>query len=522
MKVNEKLSILFFLSRKRENPATRLAPIYIRITINEDRKEFSSGQQCLVTDWCNNRKIVTAKTPQARAVNNELTEIKASLLKLYDVLELQGKTVSSDMLREEYRKSKGTSDKKPKLVIPVPVSDQESASIIGIKGGHLAATTDNDFDIRKTVLGLSERAKELDLEKRKLDKFKHELVKAHHVAQYEKNRDQLQADIERATLKAAVHFESIDIQKVALLDLSFEILLYYLRRAVAGTCAFSTFRRHCATHEKIQAFNWYRFKDADLPASSIKIKYAKEIYEYLTIVDVCDNNSAMKHIKLIKQVYDRAVENGYQLINPLHKFKCTYIEPEPAALEMEDILKLINTDFGESLNEKRDAFIFSCFTGYAYEEVRRFTYDDVYTGLDGKKWLRIFRTKTINTGGFTERVPLLPIAVDIIERYNNHPCRRVSNKLLPIASNQAYNSDLKIIARTCGISLDLTTHDARHTFATTITLENDVPLSTVSKMLGHKSIRTTERYAKVTKRKISKNMEKVRDLLFENGSLKML
>lgn len=522
MKVNEKLSVLFFLSRKRENPVTGLAPIYIRITINEDRKEFSSGQQCLATDWCNKKKSVTAKTLEARAVNNELTEIKATLVKLYDVLELQGKTVSSDMLREEYRKSKGLIAKKPQHTTSVSCSsDHTAASIVGSKQGRSVAITASDFDIRKTVLSLSERAKELDLEKRKLDKFKHELVKAHRVAQYEKNRDQLQADIEKATLKAAIHFESIDISKVALLDLSFEILLYYLRRAVAGTCAFSTFRRHCATHEKIQAFNWYRFKDVDLPASSIKIKYAKEIYEYMTIVDVCDNNAAMKHIKLIKQVYDRAVENGYQLINPLHKFKCTYIEPEPAALEMEDILKLINTDFGEPLNEKRDAFIFSCFTGYAYEEVRRFTYDDIYTGLDGKKWLRIARTKTVNTGGFTERVPLLPIAVDIIERYNNHPCRLVSNKLLPIASNQAYNSDLKIIARTCGIALDLTTHDARHTFATTITLENDVPLSTVSKMLGHKSIRTTERYAKVTKRKISKNMSSVEKLLFDDGKLRM-
>lgn len=508
MKVNEKLSILFFISRKRESSISGLVPIYVRVTINEDRKEFSSGQQCLATDWCNKRKSVIAKTPEARAVNNELTEVKARLVKLYDLLELQGKTVSSEMLREEYRKSKGLTGKKPKPGASVRNSEQQVLKPI------------IDFNIRKTVLSLTERAKELEREKRELDKYKHELVKAHRVAQYEKNCKQLQADIEKATLKAAVHFESIDISKVALLDLSFEILLYYLRRAVGGTCAFSTFRRHCATHEKIQAFNWYRFKNVDLPASSIKIKYAKEIYEYLTIVDVCDNNAAMKHVKLIKQVYDRAVENGYQLINPLHKFKCTYIEPEPAALEMEDIMKLINTDFGEPLNEKRDAFIFSCFTGYAYEEVRRFTYDDIYIGQDGKKWLRITRTKTVNTGGFTERVPLLPIAVDIIERYNNHPCRRVSNKLLPIASNQAYNSDLKIIARTCGIGLDLTTHDARHTFATTITLENDVPLSTVSKMLGHKSIRTTERYAKVTKRKISKNMLAVENLLFENGLLK--
>lgn len=186
MKVNEKLSILFFISRKRENPATGLAPIYIRITINEDRKEFSSDQLCLATDWCNKKKSVTAKTREARAVNNELTEIKATLVKLYDVLELQGKAVSSDMLREEYRKSKGLIAKKSQPTISMSGSDQAAAPNLSNKEGQSVAKPVNDFDIRKTVLGLSERAKELDLEKRKLDKYKHELVKAHRVAQYEK------------------------------------------------------------------------------------------------------------------------------------------------------------------------------------------------------------------------------------------------------------------------------------------------------------------------------------------------
>ena len=125
------------------------------------------------------------------------------------------------MLREEYRKSRGLITKKLQPVISISRSNQVTLSSAGSKQGQPVTKAVNDFDIRKTVLELSERAKELDLEKRKLEKFKHELVKAHRVAQYEKNHKQLQADIEKATLKVSVHFECIDISKVALPDLSF-------------------------------------------------------------------------------------------------------------------------------------------------------------------------------------------------------------------------------------------------------------------------------------------------------------
>jgi len=130
-------------------------------------------------------------------------------------------------------------------------------------------------------------------------------------------------------------------------------------------------------------------------------------------------------------------------------------------------------------------------------------------GIDGGKWIVKDREKTKST----ERVPLLPIALEIIERYMNNYYCQVKNRLLPVSTNQCYNAYLKEIAVICKIDKHLTTHVARHTFATSVTLENDVPIETVSQMLGHKSIKTTQIYAKVTQRKMSNNMKALEEKL---------
>jgi len=121
--------------------------------------------------------------------------------------------------------------------------------------------------------------------------------------------------------------------------------------------------------------------------------------------------------------------------------------------------------------------------------------------------------------GVEETVPLLPVALEIIKKYNDHPYCLAENKLLPVNSNFRYNAYLKELAVICGISKDLTTHTARHTFATTITLENDVPIETIGKMLGHKDLRSTQKYAKITKQKISNKMKSLENKLFNADGL---
>lgn len=147
-------------------------------------------------------------------------------------------------------------------------------------------------------------------------------------------------------------------------------------------------------------------------------------------------------------------------------------------------------------------FVFSCYTGLAYVDILGLTKSSIKIGIDGNHWLIIDRAKT-NT---PSRIPLLQKALDIIEKYKKHPKTINSEKLLPIISNQKINEFLKEIGVLCNIDKNITFHLARHTFATTVTLTNGVPIETVSKMLGHKSISTTQIYSKVVEQKISTDM----------------
>lgn len=167
------------------------------------------------------------------------------------------------------------------------------------------------------------------------------------------------------------------------------------------------------------------------------------------------------------------------------------------------------------LCEVRDVYVFSCYTGFAYIDATNLSPDNIVIGMDGNKWAKTNRQKT----GMPELVPLLPPALEIIEKYKDHPYCIANNKLLPILSNQKYNKNLKEIATYARIKKNLTTHIARHTFATTILLDNDVPLETTSKLLGHNSIRSTQIYAKVSLKKLSNNMNDLRTKLFSKDDI---
>jgi integrase len=156
----------------------------------------------------------------------------------------------------------------------------------------------------------------------------------------------------------------------------------------------------------------------------------------------------------------------------------------------------------ERLEHVRDCFVFCCFTGLAYADVKKLTHDDFVIGIDGDLWINTKRTKTKTKSN----IPVLPTALLILEKYEHSPLL-VDKKVLPVLTNQKMNAYLKEIADLSGINKHLTTHLARHTFATTVTLSNGVSIESVSKMLGHKSLRTTQHYAKILNRKVSEDMQ---------------
>ncbi|MDP3667904.1 MAG: site-specific integrase [Sediminibacterium sp.] len=143
----------------------------------------------------------------------------------------------------------------------------------------------------------------------------------------------------------------------------------------------------------------------------------------------------------------------------------------------------------------------------AYSDVKKLKRSEIVIGIDGEKWLISKRQKT----NITARIPLLPQALNIIDRYENNPQCILESKVLPVLSNQKMNAYLKEIADLCAINKNLTYHIARHTFATTVTLTNGVPIETVSKMLGHRNLKTTQHYAKILDIKISEDMKQLRN-----------
>jgi site-specific recombinase XerD len=288
----------------------------------------------------------------------------------------------------------------------------------------------------------------------------------------------------------------------------------FAEKVATGRKAKNTLKCVHTTNEKIKAFLKYNFHVSDIYLREIKHSFAPNLEHFLVTRQGLSNNSAMKYIRTFKRMIKQAVDQDWMSSNPLSGFKCTYDQPQRDCLTMEEIMILYKKDLHLArLSEVRDVFIFSCFTGYAYRDVLTLTADNVVIGIDGGKWIVKDREKTNSP----ERIPLLPIASEILERYKNHPYCLYYGCLLPVNSNQCYNGYLKEIADLCGIKKNLTTHVARHTFATTVTLENDVPMETVSQMLGHESIKTTQIYAKVTQREVSYNMRALRKRLFGEG-----
>ena len=224
----------------------------------------------------------------------------------------------------------------------------------------------------------------------------------------------------------------------------------------------------------------------------------------------------MKHIVKLRKIVGIAIKNEWLDRDPFIKFKYTYERYERQLLTAEELEIIENTTFKfEHIEYVKDIFVFCCYTGLAYIDVYNLKPENICIGIDGGHWINTSRQKT----GTPVKVPLLSKPMAIIERYKNNPWCSNENRVLPVLANNRLNAYLKVIADICGIPKNLTFHMARHTFATTITLTNGVPIESVSSMLGHTDIKTTQIYAKVIQNKISADMNLLREKL-ENKPLK--
>lgn len=287
----------------------------------------------------------------------------------------------------------------------------------------------------------------------------------------------------------------------------------YHYKLALSTIKPGTLKNYRTTEKYLRAFLQDIQKSEDIFLSRIRYSFITTFENYLRMHVPTDhqkpmgNNTVMKHLQRLRKIVSMTVRLEWIDKDPFANYKASYERKEREflsgveldAIELKD-LKI------ERLKYVRDLFVFSCYTGLAYIDTITLTDDNLVMGIDGGKWIHTHRTKT----GNSVRIPLLDKAEALIEKYKDHPKAIYNGTLFPKISNQKLNAYLKEIADLCDIKKNITFHLARHTFATTITLSNGVPLATVSKLLGHAKITSTQIYAKIIETKVSDDMKNLR------------
>jgi site-specific recombinase XerD len=400
--MNTTVSVLFYIKRAKANNEG-ICPIYVRVTIQSKRFEFSANKYVNPERWSVEGTKVKGGNEEARTINSHLDYLKNQVLEAEKRLFKKDIKVTSEILKKELF---GIADTKRMLI---PIFQDHNDRIKELVGKEYAPGT--------------------------LERYKTSLS------------------------------------------------------------------------HTIEFLEW-KYKISDIEINKIDYAFVTDYEFFLRSVRNCANNTAVKYIKNFNKIIKLCLANDWMYKNPFANYKSKVKEVERVYLSEEEIQSIINKDFkNERLSLVRDIFLFSCFTGLAYIDVKNLTKSHISIGIDGDKWIFTHRQKTETAS----KIPILPVTQLIINKYADHPQSVNEDKLLPILSNQKMNAYLKEIATVCEIEKELTFHIARHTFATTVTLTNGVPIESVSKMLGHKNLRTTQHYAKVLDKKVSEDMKILRD-----------
>jgi site-specific recombinase XerD len=400
----------FHILAKKKNKRG-LAPIYLRLTVNGKRKEYSISRRVQPEFWNTKMEKVMGSNPNEKEINTHINNIRHKLNKIHQVLSDTDQPITAAIMIGNL---KGENKKPPKLTLEV----------------------------------------------------------------FREHNNQMD-------------------------------------RLSGKSISKSTAKRYWTCYNHIEQFINEELKTDDYPMNDINHQFITKFEYFLKTKRECNHNSALKYVNNFKKIIRIALANEWIDRDPFYNYKVQFDTVEREFLNEEEVQKLIEKDLHlDRLKLVRDMFVFSCYTGLAYSDVKKLSSADITKGIDDGKWIRIKRTKTKSLSS----IPLLPVAEEILDRYQDYPEVKHGKYVLPVLSNQKSNAFLKEIAALCGITKPLTTHLARHTFATTITLTNGVPIESVSKMLGHRDLRTTQHYAKIVDRKISDDMKALRKKLEEKAA----
>lgn len=301
-------------------------------------------------------------------------------------------------------------------------------------------------------------------------------------------------------------------QKPMLLDI-FNIHNRQMEELLGNEYEENTLKGYRTTISHLKGFLIAQYKAADICIDKLDFGFITGFEHYLKTAAKLEPISAKKYIKNLKKVVSNYIVKPKLLPdNPFSQYKNKAKPKEKDFLSQIQLDRIINLNIKvERVDRVRDIFVFCCYTGLSYADVKKLKRNEIVTGVDGEKWIFTSRKKTETNS----RIPLLEPAINIIKKYNDHPL--CTDHVLPVLTNQKMNSYLKEIADLCDITLNLTFHLSRHTFATTVTLSNGVPIESVSKMLGHLDIKTTQHYAKILDLKVSHDMALLKKKLISSA-----
>ncbi len=313
------------------------------------------------------------------------------------------------------------------------------------------------------------------------------------------------------------HSPDYHIEKVKASYLGYEnhpkqFLKYYerfldkLREEVGKTISSASLQKYGVIKKHFADFIKKEYGRSDIAFPELNYEVIKGFYHYLVVHADHQNNTASRALKTLKTVVLNALKDGTLKQDPFRDVRIHMDPVDRGFLTDVEVALIIDADIEANTNIEfvRDVFLFACFTGLAYIDVANLTYDNI-KDVDDRQWIVTSRQKT----KVSSHIPLLSIPLQVIEKYRG---KADGNKVFPMLSNQKMNDNLKKIARICNIQKDLTFHLARHTFATML-LSKGVPIESVSRMLGHTNIKTTQLYAKITSKKVEQDMDAVSDKL---------
>ncbi|MDB5110234.1 MAG: integrase [Mucilaginibacter sp.] len=395
-------------------------------------------------------------------------------------------------------------DKASKGVAPLYVRITVNKKFVDISLKRRIKIVSWDNKLQK-VIGSDKELKEVQ---DKIRQTRTEINSAYDTLRY--NKEVLSAD----TIKTVLEGGGEEEQTTLL------FLMNYHNTEIKKLLEPGTMKNYYSTERYVREFMIKRKKRTDIYLSQLDYKFIIDFEIYLRQREPdkgqrpCTNNTVMKHIERLRKMVNIALKNDWIVKDPFLRFERHMIHKDRQCLELEELetIKALNFDIhGQEI--VRDTFVFSCYTGLAFADVCNLSNEHLVTDIEGEKWIEMVRQKTANFSGKKFYVLLLPEAIELIKKYRGHPMASYTGTVFPIYSNQATNRYLKVISKMANLNFDLTYHIARHTFATTVTLENGVPMESVSKMLGHSSIRTTQIYSKVKKKKVSSDMKILRERL---------